>query len=230
MHTISQTKTIDLIPEQKGLLTLTSKNEIKFDAKATLNVGTFEFEMPLTATITSNTDLAFTKEFSFDKTYTKSLFKYTKYTTVITEIGPIILGIGFDVETILTLTGKITAKANLNFYAKKELSYTIKYSDGKFDSVAKNDPPALAPSAKGTIQGDLTIDANLIPSINVFVQGMPVRLRTYINFNAKGGLLINGAADPKVQTACVKGNLDLGLNLIFKFTWMVFPGTGSNSD
>jgi len=46
---------------------------------------------------------------------------HTQYTTVITPIGPIILGLGFDIEGIVKLTGKITAKATVSFTVKKDL-------------------------------------------------------------------------------------------------------------
>jgi len=68
MHTISHNQQIDLIPDQKGLVTLTSKNTITFKASATLDLGTFAFSMPISGSIVSNTLVSFTKKFVFSKT------------------------------------------------------------------------------------------------------------------------------------------------------------------
>jgi len=54
--------------------------------------------------------------------------------------------------------------------------------------------------------------------------GMPLRARTYFNIYAKGGITLSGSADPKAQNACIKGDLNLQLNLLFKFTWFSYPG------
>jgi len=76
MAVISQHKTIDLIPSQPGLLTVTSTNTIVFKASAILDIGAFDFEMPITGTLTSNSVVNFNKKFTFDKTYDKELFNY----------------------------------------------------------------------------------------------------------------------------------------------------------
>jgi len=67
MHTISHNQQIDMIPEQKGLILLTSKNTITFKASATLDLGTFAFSMPISGSIVSNTLVTFTKKFVFSK-------------------------------------------------------------------------------------------------------------------------------------------------------------------
>lgn len=61
MHTISQTKKIDLIKDQPGLLTFTSTNVITFDAKTVFDVGNMKFSMPLVASISSKSVLNFNK-------------------------------------------------------------------------------------------------------------------------------------------------------------------------
>jgi hypothetical protein len=67
MHTISQNQQIDMIPDQKGLLLLTSANTITFKASATLDLGKFAFAMPISGSIVSKTEVLFTKKFVFSK-------------------------------------------------------------------------------------------------------------------------------------------------------------------
>lgn len=47
---------------------------------------------------------------------------------------------------------------------------------------------------------------------------------------ATGGISIKTTDTVQSQSVCAKGNLGLKLDLTFKFTWMVYPGTGENSD
>lgn len=73
MVTLSKCSVIDLIPSEKGLLTLTSDNTLKFVASSTLDLGDFDFSMSVTGTLTSKTVLNFNKKFTFKHVYQKSL-------------------------------------------------------------------------------------------------------------------------------------------------------------
>lgn len=120
----------------------------------------------------------------------------------------------------MTISGSLDIQSALTFNLEKSLGFELMFKNGAFSVKPTSSGKVVAPALTGSINGNLEAVANLIPSINVFVMGSPIRLRTIVQLTATGGMELKASTSGGV-TACAKGDLGLNLALIFNFTWMI---------